>query len=112
MTVRALALAACLFGAPHHLRAQAVEPITGATSEAPAPSAHQDSSAKAIAQFVAGGVIGLAAHEGGHLLMVSVFGADPGTKRVSFGPLQFFAVTHTEVTPAREYAPVVRPSEP
>ena len=104
MTVRALALAACLLGAPHHLLAQAVEPIARATFEAPAPSAHQDSSAKAIAQFVAGGAIGLAMHEGGHLLMASIFGADPGVKRVSFGPVPFFAISHDDVTPPREYA--------
>ena len=32
-----------------------------------------------------------------------IFGADPGMKGVSFGPIPFFAVTHEPVSPAREY---------
>jgi hypothetical protein len=105
VTVRALVLAACLLWGPHHLLAQTAEPVPAPTSQTPAPpSAHQDSSAKVIAQFVGGGAIGLALHEGGHLLMASVFGADPGLKKVSFGPLPFFAISHDDVTPPREYA--------
>jgi membrane-associated protease RseP (regulator of RpoE activity) len=61
-------------------------------------------SATSIATFLAGGAIGLGLHESGHLLMASIFGADPGVKAVGFGPLPFFAITHPEVTPAREYA--------
>ena len=41
-----------------------------------------------------------AMHEGGHLLMASIFGADPGVKRVSFGPVPFFAISHDDVSPA------------
>ncbi len=103
VTVRALALTACLLWGPHHLLAQTAEPVPASTSEPPAPSADQDSSAKMIAKFVGGGAIGLALHEGGHLLMASVFGADPGVKTVSFGPLPFFAISHEDVTPPREY---------
>lgn len=35
--------------------------------------------------------------------MASLLGADPGIKKVSFGPLPFFAISHDDVTPAREY---------
>ena len=61
--VRALALVGCLLGWPLHLLAQTADPVPAPASEAPAPSAQQGLSAKAIAQFVAGGAIGLALHE-------------------------------------------------
>jgi hypothetical protein len=99
--VVALALIACVLGWPLTVRAQ---------TEAPGPtqpdqsSASPEVSAKAIAQFVGGAAIGLGLHEGGHLAMVSVFGADPGIRSVSFGPLPFFAISHADVSPAREYA--------
>lgn len=35
--------------------------------------------------------------------MASALGADPGLKGVSFGPLLFFAISHADVTPPREY---------
>jgi len=103
VTLRALLVAACLLGSPLHVLAQTAEPVAAPTSEAPVASAHQGLSAKAIAQFVAGGAIGLALHEGGHLVMASAFGADPSVKKVHFGPLPFFAISHADVTPPREY---------
>jgi hypothetical protein len=56
------------------------------------------------ALFVAGGALGLGAHEGGHLIFNGVFGASPGLRKVTFGPMPFFAITHDPVTPAREFA--------
>jgi hypothetical protein len=103
VTLRALALTVCLVGWPLQGRAQTSEPVLTQPPETPAV-AEPDGHAATIAKFLAGGALGLGLHEGGHLLMASVFGADPGIKRVSFGPLPFFAITHTEVTPAREYA--------
>ncbi len=103
MIVRALALLAWLLAWPPHALGQTAEPVQASSPEAPAPFAQQGLSAKAIAQFVAGGAIGLGLHEGGHLLMASALGADPGLKGVSFGPLLFFAISHADVTPPREY---------
>ena len=56
------------------------------------------------ALFVAGGALGLAAHEGGHMLLNVAFDASPGLRKVSFGPLPFFAITHEPVSPVREFA--------
>ena len=103
MIVRALALLAWLIAWPPHALAQTAEPVQTSTPEASAPSVQQGRSAKAIAQFVAGGAIGLGLHEVGHLVMASAFGAGPGFKGVSFGPLPFVAISHAQVTPAREY---------
>jgi hypothetical protein len=95
---------ACLLAWPPHLLAQTVEPEPASTPEAQTPSEPQGLSATAIAQFLAGGALGLGLHEGGHLLMASVFGADPGLKGVSFGPIPFFAISHSDTTPGKEYA--------
>lgn len=45
-------------------------------------------------KFLAGGALGLLAHEGGHLLLDVVFDADPTVKRVDFHGIPFFAITH------------------
>lgn len=103
VTARALALATCLLGWPLQLCAQTDDPSQAPTAAAPVPAAQEGPSAKTIAQFVAGGAIGLGLHEGGHLIMASAFGADPGIKSVHFGPLPFFAISHADVTPPREY---------
>ena len=104
MIRRVVVLVVCLFGWPLDGRAQTSEPAPSPNPTTPAVTTSEGISATSIATFLAGGAIGLGLHEGGHLLMVSVFGADPGVKGVSFGPLPFFAITHNEVTPAREYA--------
>ena len=45
------------------------------------------------------------AHEGGHLLFDVVFDADPGFRRVEFGGIPFFAVTHRPgLSPKQEYS--------
>src|SRR6476620_2156472 len=55
---------------------------------------------KDLAKFLAGAAVGLAAHETGHLIVDAVVGADVDLKRVSAGPIPFFAITHQPVTPA------------
>ncbi len=55
------------------------------------------------ATFVAGAAIGFCAHEAGHLLFDYTFDANPGIKKVSFGPLPFFAITHDPISPRREF---------
>jgi hypothetical protein len=54
---------------------------------------------------VLGGIlVGLAAHEGGHVLFDVVFDADPGLKRVEFHGIPFFAITHrSDLSPRREF---------
>jgi hypothetical protein len=56
------------------------------------------------ALFVAGGALGLAAHEGGHLVLNVAFDASVGLRKVTFGPIPFFAITHEPVSPVREFA--------
>lgn len=56
----------------------------------------------AVSGFLGGIVVGLAAHEGGHLLFNVVFDAEPGIKRVEFHGIPFFAITHRSDLPRRE----------
>jgi len=51
-------------------------------------------SASLFGKFVAGAAVGLAAHEGGHLVFDGLFDAHPGIKKVSFHGIPFVAVTH------------------
>jgi hypothetical protein len=56
-------------------------------------------------KFLAGGALGLAIHESGHLIFDAVFDVDPSVKGVTFGPFPFFAITHrSDVSPRREFA--------
>ena len=65
-------------------------------------SEHRTTSA--LGGFLVGAAVGLAAHEGGHLLFDGLFRADPGIKRVSFHGLPFFAITHKSgLSPRREF---------
>lgn len=77
--------------------------------------AHQDKTSAAsspgtkraatVGLFVAGGALGLAAHEGGHLLLDVLFDADPGLRRVDFHGIPFFAITHRDdLPPVQEFA--------
>lgn len=71
-------------------------PPTGSTtSENPVTSA---------LAFLGGGAVGLAAHEGGHLLFDGIFKANPGIKKVSFHGIPFFAITHDPgLSPRKEF---------
>jgi len=58
----------------------------------------------AVAGFLAGAVVGLGAHEGGHLIFDVIFDADPSIKRVEFHGIPFFAITHaSDLPPRQEY---------
>ena len=56
-----------------------------------------------IAQFFAGAALGLGAHEAGHLVFDVAFDAHPGVRKVSAGFIPFFAITHQQVTPVKEF---------
>ena len=59
----------------------------------------------AVGGFLGGIVVGLAAHEGGHLFFDLIFDADPGIKRVEFRGIPFFAITHRDdLTRHEEFA--------
>ena len=52
--------------------------------------------------FLTGALVGLAAHEAGHLLFNVVFDADPELRRVSFHGIPFFAISHRDDLSARQ----------
>ncbi|MBZ5558514.1 MAG: hypothetical protein LAO77_14680 [Acidobacteriia bacterium] len=55
-------------------------------------------------QFLAGGALGLAMHESGHLIVDGMFDAQPRLEGIRFGPFPFFAITHNaNVSPRREF---------
>jgi hypothetical protein len=55
-------------------------------------------------KFLAGGALGLAMHESGHLIFDAIFDAKPRLTGVHFGPFPFFAITHrSDVSPRREF---------
>jgi hypothetical protein len=76
-------------------------PQTG--SPAPPTGDTGSTGAADVAKFFAGAAIGLVAHEAGHLAFDYTFDASPGVKKVTFGPLPFFAITHDPLSPRREY---------
>jgi hypothetical protein len=83
---------------PHAANAQ-----TGESPAAVSPSSGTQR-AKTVGLFLAGAAIGLAAHEGGHLLFDVAFDADPGVRRVDFHGIPFFAITHrNDLSPAKEF---------
>jgi hypothetical protein len=54
--------------------------------------------------FVAGAASGFLIHEGSHLILDLAFDTEPRLKGVHFGPVPFFALTHSNRTPAHEEA--------
>ena len=54
--------------------------------------------------FIAGAASGFAIHEASHLILDLTFDTEPRVKGVSFGPIPFFAVTHSSATPRHEEA--------
>jgi hypothetical protein len=58
-----------------------------------------------VLQFLAGAALGLAAHEGGHVVLDFAFDAHPRITRVEFGGIPFFAINHRpDLSPRREFA--------
>jgi hypothetical protein len=73
-------------------------------SPEPAATTSRTQRAATLGLFVAGGAIGLAAHESGHLFFDVLFDADPGIRRVDFHGIPFFAITHRrDLSPAKEF---------
>jgi hypothetical protein len=79
-----------------------------ATSAAPRPRDDrpaedtQDGRGEPLAKFLLGGAAGLGLHEGGHVLFDGLFGVRPTLKKVNFGGIPFFAITHRSGLPRRE----------
>jgi len=64
----------------------------------------EKSATSSAARFLGGGLVGLVAHESGHLLFDAVFDANPGIKKVSFHGVPFFAITHDSgLSPRKEF---------
>jgi hypothetical protein len=95
----ALALATTLLCATSGIvSAQALEPPHPRTVQ------QEPGRAASFAQFLAGGALGLVAHEGGHLFFDVMFDADPGLQKVDFHGIPFFAITHrADLSPRRAY---------
>lgn len=68
-------------------------------STSPSPAAAQGDAGK----FLLGALAGLGVHEAGHLGASLALGSSPGLRRVTFGPLPFFAITHEPVSARGEY---------
>ena len=79
------------------------QPVSaGQTIQSPPPDEHRVADS---VKFLAGGALGLAIHESGHLVLDAVFDAGPTIKGVTFGPFPFFAITHrADLSPRREFA--------
>ncbi len=70
----------------------------------PTGSTTSENSVTSALAFLGGGAVGLAAHEGGHLLFDGIFKANPGIKKVSFHGIPFFAITHDPgLSPRKEF---------
>jgi hypothetical protein len=77
---------------------------SSAHAQSPAAPVMQSSAVSNVATFLAGGAVALVAHEAGHVIADAAFGAKIGAKKVSFAGIPFFAITHTGLSPAREFA--------
>ena len=54
-------------------------------------------------KLIGGAAVGLGLHESAHVVADVASGVAPGWKKVTFGPLPFFAITHDAVSPGREF---------
>jgi len=78
--------------------------FAAAAVEADQPAEKNEHPVADAAKFVGGAAVGFALHEAGHLFFDVVFDAQPYVKRVHFGPLPFFAITHPgDLSPRREF---------
>ncbi len=69
-----------------------------------AAEASEEHAGAQVGKFLAGAALGLALHETGHVAGAWAFDADPGMKRVEFGGIPFFAITHRgDLSPRREF---------
>ncbi len=78
----------------------AVSPLQAQQNTPPSDS-HR---AATVGLFLAGGALGLGAHEAGHLFFDVIFNADPGIRGVDFHGIPFFAITHrSDLSAAQEF---------
>jgi hypothetical protein len=56
-----------------------------------------------VSKFIGGAAVGLGLHESAHVVADVASGVSPGIKKVTFGPIPFFAITHDPVTPRNEF---------
>jgi hypothetical protein len=78
---------------------------SSSTDQRPSRSPPEEHRVVDTVKFLAGGALGLALHESGHLMLDAVFDASPRIEGVRFGPFPFFAITHrSDVSPRREFA--------
>ena len=76
----------------------------GAQETSAAPPAITENAAVETVKFLAGGLLGLGMHEGGHLVFDALFDAQPRLSHVHLGPFPFFAISHRgDLTPRREF---------
>ncbi len=101
MTARAAVLVLVCALVPCVVAAQ--DAGSASSDSAAADTSAEKSEAATLARFLAGGAIGLAAHEAGHVVAGALLDAGPGVKGINYGPLPFFAITHQPVSPRREY---------
>lgn len=101
-------LSLALAAAPLEARAQDPPPQSAQRqvdrqSSIPSEERQDDGRAARVLRFLAGGAAGLVVHEAGHVLSGAALGANPGFKRLDYGVIPFFAVTHDPVSRRREY---------
>jgi len=77
--------------------------LAAGQTDPPATNTAEPSKTSQWLQFVGGAAVGFAAHESGHVFFDVVFDASPGVKRIEFGGIPFFAVTHDAVSAPEEF---------
>ncbi|HUF24961.1 MAG TPA: hypothetical protein VMN81_12590 [Vicinamibacterales bacterium] len=101
-------LSLALAASPLQARAQDRQPpahrqVDRRSTIPPAQQPADDGRAARVLRFLAGGTAGLVVHEAGHVLSGVALGANPGFKRLDYGRIPFFVVTHDPVSRRREY---------
>jgi len=76
------------------------QPAQQPNADTEKPSARR---AETTLAFLGGAATAFGAHEGSHLLFDALFDARPGAKRVDYGGIPFFAITHHPVSRRREF---------
>jgi hypothetical protein len=67
------------------------------------PSTTSGQTVETALKLIGGAAVGLGLHESAHVVADVANGVAPGLKKVTFGPLPFFAITHDAVPPGREF---------
>ena len=67
------------------------------------PSTTSSQTLESTLKLIGGAAVGLGLHESAHVVADVASGVAPGLKKVTFGPIPFFAITHDAVPPGREF---------